>query len=170
MVKTEYLTAPPPLTQAEIDEIERRKRKHPLGSEAEEIRLLQDKIQYLLASPEEARRIEKEWQAEIARLEAYVDWLQAESRAAREVVLDAKQWILEHHGPEHLARLEREFELQGSIERGNHKKTASVTIVMSPTLRSSLEKIAQRHRVTIAAWVRDVLHHAALEYYPESSE
>ena len=82
MVKTEYLTAPPPLTQAEIDEIECRERKHPLGSEAEEIRLLQDKIQYLLASPEEARRIEKEWQAEIARLEAYVDWLQAESRAA----------------------------------------------------------------------------------------
>ena len=39
MVKTEYLTAPPPLTQAEIDEIECRERKHPLGSEAEEILL-----------------------------------------------------------------------------------------------------------------------------------
>ena len=170
MVKTEYLTAPPPLTQAEIDEIERRKRKYPPGSEAEEIRLLQDEIQYLLASPEDARRMEKEWQAEIARLEAYNDWLKAESRASQQVVLDAKQWILEHHGPEHLAHLEREFKLQDSIGQGNHKKTASVTIVMSPTLRSSLEKIAQRHRVTIAAWARDVLHHAALEYYPESSE
>ena len=170
MVKTEYLTAPPPLTQAEIDEIERRKRKYPPGSEAEEIRLLQDEIQYLLASPEDARRMEKELRAEIARLEAYNDWLKAESRASQQVVLDAKQWILEHHGPEHLAHLEREFKLQDSIGQGNHKKTASVTIVMSPTLRSSLEKIAQRHRVTIAAWARDVLHHAAIEYYPESSE
>ena len=170
MVKTEYLTAPPPLTQAEIDEIERRKRKYPPGSEAEEIWFLQNEIQYLLASPEEAKRIVEEWQAENTRLQAYIHWIQAESRASQQVVLDAKQWILEHHGPEHLAHLEREFELQGSIERGNHKKTASVTIVMSPTLRSSLEKIAQRHRVTIAAWARDVLHHAALEYYPESSE
>ena len=170
MLKTDYLTGPPPLTQVEIDEFERMNREYPPGSEAQQIWFLQHKIQYLLASPEEAKRIVEEFQAENTRLQAYNDWLKAESRASQQVVLDAKQWILEHHGPEHLAHLEREFELQGSIERGNHKKTANLTIVMSPTLRSSLEKIAQRHRVTIAAWARDVLHHAALEYYPESSE
>ena len=177
MTKTGYLTGPPPVTQAEIDAIERRCREYPPGSEAEQIWFLQDEIQYLLASPEEAKRIEEEWQAETTRLQAYNDWLKAESGAIRADIeaiqqdtLAIKQWILERRGPEHLAHLEREFELQGSIERGNHKKTANLTIVMSPTLRSSLEKIAQRHRVTIAAWARDVLHHAALEYYPESRE
>ncbi len=95
------------------------------------------------------------------QLEAYLHWLKEETEALRFYNSSMEQWCRDHGWTE--AELERE-------RQSNHKKTASVTIVMSPTLRSSLEKIAQRHRVTIAAWARDVLHHAALEYYPESSE
>ena len=170
MIETEYLTGPPPLSQAEIDAIERANRKCPPGSDAETIRDIRYEIRFLLASPSEQDQMIEGLRLRVEQLQGYTAWLQGETKALQQDTLAIKQWILEHHGPEHLAHLEREFKLQDSIGQGNHKKTASVTIVMSPTLRSSLEKIAQRHRVTIAAWVRDVLHHAALEYYPESSE
>ena len=157
----EFLTGPPPLSQAEIDTIERTVRETPPGSDAETVLQLQEEVRFLLASPKDQDRWIENQRLKQEQLEAYLHWLKEETEALRFYNSSMEQWCRDHGWTE--AELERE-------RQSSHKKTANLTIVMSPTLRSSLEKIAQRYRVTIAAWARDVLHHAALEYYPESSE
>ena len=157
----EFMAGPPPLTEMEIDAIERTIREAPPGSDAEKVLQLQEQVRFLLASPKDQDRMIEDQRLEHERLEAYLHWLQLEVEALQHYSSSIEQWCRGHGWTE--AELERE-------RQSSHKKTATLTIVMSPLMRARLEKIAQRHRVTIAAWARDVLHHAALKHEPQHED